>query len=106
MRRVVAHAGVQPVLSLIILATVGFASEVLGLRLGMSPAAVGDLFGESGISLVRIDAETWSASRPLTPLEGVAGVKLSFDREALHKISVFFDIPPREPTAHNLISLF
>jgi len=106
MRRFIAHAAVQSILSLTTLVAVGLASEVLGLSLGMNAAVVRDLFGKRGIDLVQIDAETLSASRVLAPLEKVAEVRLHFDKEVLQKVSVFFELPSGEPTANNLILLF
>jgi hypothetical protein len=80
--------------------------DILGLQLGMKQSGVRELFSKSSIPLSEIDPQHLSAPRPLVPLEGVREVRLSFERDELRKITVFFEIPPQQPTAANLIQSY
>jgi len=80
--------------------------DILGLRLGMSETAVRSLFEKSGIPLTERNPREVSAPRPLGPLEGVEEVRIHFDKDRLSKIAVSFQIPPREPTADNVLLLY
>jgi len=104
--RFIALTAVQCLALLAVQIAVGAEPSILGIGLGLSPAAVRDLFGKSNIPLTEIDAETLSAGRPLAPLDGAKEVRLYFEKEALHKITILFEIPSREPTANNLMQQF
>jgi hypothetical protein len=80
--------------------------DILGLRLRMKQSEVRELFSKSSIPLSEIDSQHLSAPRPLVPLEGVREVRLSFERDELRKMTVFFEIPPHQPTAANLIQSY
>jgi len=80
--------------------------DILGLRLGTSVAAVRELFDKSGISMTQTGPQELSAPRTLRPLEGVKEVRVSFDKDRLRKIVVFFEIPPLDHTADNLVLLY
>ena len=69
----------------------------------MKQSEVRELFSKSSIPLSEIDPQHLSAPRPLGPLEEVREVRLSFEKDELRKITVFFEIPPYQPTAANLI---
>jgi hypothetical protein len=80
--------------------------DILGLQLGMKQSEVLELFSKSGVLLSEIDSQHLSAPRPLAALEAVREVRLSFERDELRKITVFFEIPPYQPTAANLIQIY
>ena len=80
--------------------------DILGLQLGMKQSEIRELFSKSSIPLSEVDSQHLSAPRPLVPLEGVREVRLTFDRDELRKITVFFEIPPEQPTAANLIQIY
>lgn len=80
--------------------------DILGLHLKMKPSEVRELFSKSSIPLSEIDPQHLSAPRPLVPLEEVREVRLLFERDELRKITVFFEIPPQQPTAANLIQIY
>lgn len=80
--------------------------DILGLQLRMKQSEVRELFTRSGIPLSEIDPQHVSAPRPLSPLEEVREVRLSFERDELRKITVFFEMPPYQPTAANLIQIY
>jgi len=72
----------------------------------MKELGIRELFSKSGIPLAEIDSRHLSASRSLKILEGLREVRLTFERDTLRKITVFFEIPPYEPTAANLIRIY
>jgi hypothetical protein len=80
--------------------------EILGLQLGMGQSAVRELFNKSDIPVSQIDTQHLSAPRPLVPLEGAREVRLVFQKDTLRKITVFFEMPPYQSTAANLIQLY
>jgi hypothetical protein len=80
--------------------------DILGLKLGMKQSEVRELFNKSSIPLSEIDPQHLSAPCPLARLEDVREVRLSFERDELSKITVFFEIPPYQPTAANLIQIY
>jgi hypothetical protein len=47
-----------------------------------------------------------TAPRPPVPLDGVKQVRCVFAKDLLYKIVLHFEIPPREPTAANLLALY
>lgn len=87
---------------------VGFASgpEVLGLSLGASPTEVRELFQQKGITVTEPTSGVISASQPPTFLQGVKEIRCVFAKDALYKIVLDFEIPPREPTAANLVAIY
>jgi hypothetical protein len=80
--------------------------DILGLQLTMKQSEVRELFNKISIPLSEIDPQHLSAPRPLAHLEGVREVRLSFEKDELSKITVFFEIPPLQPTAANLIQIY
>lgn len=80
--------------------------DILGLQLGMKLSEVRELFRKSSIPLSEIDPQHLSAPRPLASLDGVREVRLSFEKDELHKITVLFEMPPYQPTAANLIQSY
>jgi len=80
--------------------------EILGIRLGASAANVRELFNKRGISITETGPGEFAAPRPLELLEGVQEVRVHFANDRLIKIVISFQIPPREPTADNLVLLY
>jgi hypothetical protein len=72
----------------------------------MKQSAVRELFSKSGISLSEIDSQHLSAPSTPTPVKGVREVRMTFEKDALLKITVLFEMPPHEPTADTLIALY
>jgi hypothetical protein len=102
---------ILPVLLLSIVLSARFAipdaePEVLGLRLGTDTASVRNLFDKRGIAVTEIGPAVFTAPRPLDPLDGVREVRAHFEKDRLSKIVLSFEIPPREPTADNLLLLY
>ncbi len=80
--------------------------DLLGLRPGMKISEIRELFSRNGIALTEKSPREFVAPRTPGPLEGVREVCLVFTGEALERISITFELPPRDPTAANLIALY
>ena len=80
--------------------------DLLGLRPGMKISEIRDLFSRNGITLTEKSPREFVAPRTPSTLEGVREVHLVFTGELLERISITFELPPRDPTAANLIALY
>jgi len=81
-------------------------ADILGLRPGMDLTEVIRAIEASGMTPSQQNGETVMAKGLPVPLQGVKEAKCSFTSNKLYKIVLFFEIPPHEASATNLIQRY